>query len=344
VSVPYTRTLGYVLRDQLGRATGLKRFIAPVAAVPDDTHVTIDQNGTQVTIPRLRSYDSPTVGEGAFCVADTASVVAIGSLATGPTVAASESFLRAFGPDTSTTLPANAWTPIVLDPAGEPWRQFGDVCWEWIPPGDPDYSLSPAGIRCLKEGIYDMVGSVVFNQAQGTGNRGVRVLEVKGPYAGQWQLTTAVPMPKATVAPAIVSGETYQYAGNVVELQAWTDQATSTMANPQSEWLSATRIGTGPAGPTGATGPTGPQGATGATGPQGPTGTTGPQGPAGPTGPTTLVVLSAPPTAADGVNGAIAIDTTTGRFWGPKTAGAWPAQPFARAIPISPTYAQIKAG
>jgi hypothetical protein len=160
------------------------------------------------------------------------------------TLNALASFLRAFGPDTATAVPANAWTAIVLDPAGEPWRQFGTPCWEWIPPGDPDYTVSPAGIRCLKEGVYDLTGSVVFDTGTGTGTRGVRVVEVQGPYAGQWQLTTSVPMPKATLIPILVSGESYQYQGNIIELQAWTDTATQTMANPQSEWLSATYIGT----------------------------------------------------------------------------------------------------
>src|SRR6516162_503791 len=168
-----------------------------------------------------------------------------------------ESFVRAFGPDTSSTIPANAWTAIVLDPAGEPWRQFGEVCWEWIPPGDPDYSLSPAGIRCLKEGIYDFAGSVVFNAAQGTGTRGVRIYQVKGPYAGQWQLTLGIPMPKGNLTPVIVAGESYQYVGNIVELQAWSDTATSTMNNPQSEWLSACKIGIGPPGPPGPKGDVG---------------------------------------------------------------------------------------
>jgi hypothetical protein len=156
------------------------------------------------------------------------------------------SFLRAFGPDASSTIPANAWTAIVLDPAGEPWRQFGETCWEWIAPGDPDYALSPAGIRCLKEGVYDFTGSVVFDPATGTGTRGVRVIEVKGPYAGQWELATSIPQPKTTLAPVLVSGEAYQYAGNIVELQAWSDTATTTYSNPQSEWLSATLIGVGP--------------------------------------------------------------------------------------------------
>jgi hypothetical protein len=152
------------------------------------------------------------------------------------------SFMRMFGPDTSTTIPANTWTAIVLDPAGEPWRMFGRQDWEWIPPGDPDYSLSPAGVRCLREGVYDFAGAVVFNAAQGTGTRGVQIVEVRGPYAGQWSLVQSVPMPKGNLNPVLVAGEAYQYAGNIIELQAWTDTATSTMANPQSEWLSATYI------------------------------------------------------------------------------------------------------
>jgi hypothetical protein len=156
------------------------------------------------------------------------------------------SFLRAFGPDTASTVAASAWTAIVLDPAGEPWRQFGTACWEWIPPGDPDYALSPAGIRCLTEGVYDFTASVVFNPAQGTGTRGVQVLEVKGPYAGQWQLATSVPQPKSTNTPVLVSGEAYQYAGNIVELQAWSDTATTTLANPRSEWLSVCLIAAAP--------------------------------------------------------------------------------------------------
>ena len=152
------------------------------------------------------------------------------------------SFLRAFGPDTTTTIPANAWTAIVLDPAGEPWRQFGTPTWEWIGPGDPDYTLSPAGIRCLREGVYALAGAVVFDQAVGTGQRAVRVIEVKGPYAGQWQLTTSIPMPKGNLIPVMVAGETYQYAGNIIELQGWSDTATTTLANPQSEWLSTTLV------------------------------------------------------------------------------------------------------
>jgi hypothetical protein len=94
----------------------------------------------------------------------------------------------------------------------------------------------------------------------------------------------------------------------------------------------------GPQGATGATGPQGPQGATGATGPQ------GPQGIQGPSGASTFVAGSGAPTAGVGVDGAIYLDTASGRLWGPKAGGAWPGAAFARAMPLNPTYAQLKAG
>lgn len=51
-----------------------------------------------------------------------------------------------------------------------------------------------------------------------------------------------------------------------------------------------------------------------------------------------------PPTAADGIDGTIYLDTTSLRLWGPKAAGAWPASAFARVVALSPTYAQIRSG
>lgn len=78
-SVPRTRTLAYVLREQLARS-GLRQFIAPVhAAGSDPGHVVIDQAGAPIVIPKLISYQ-PTIGEGAVCVADDSSVIAIGTL------------------------------------------------------------------------------------------------------------------------------------------------------------------------------------------------------------------------------------------------------------------------
>jgi hypothetical protein len=50
------------------------------------------------------------------------------------------------------------------------------------------------------------------------------------------------------------------------------------------------------------------------------------------------------PAAGTGVDGSIYLDTATGRMWGPKAAGAWPAVAFGRLLPLAPTYAQIKTG
>jgi len=94
-------------------------------------------------------------------------------------------------------------------------------------------------------------------------------------------------------------------------------------------------------GDVGATGAQGAQGPQGATGPQGPQ---GPQGIQGPSGASTFVAGSGAPTAAVGVDGAIYLDTASGRMWGPKAAGAWPATAFGRVMPLSPTYAQVTAG
>jgi hypothetical protein len=154
------------------------------------------------------------------------------------------SFVRAFGPDTATTIPASTWTRIQLLPAGEPWRQFGEVCWESVPTsGDPDSASYAGCIRCLKEGIYDLVGGVIFDSSNQTGDRAISVSEERGPYAGAWDLVTSMPMPKVATGGVLVGGETYQYLGNIVSLRAWASVATATTAVPQSEWLSATFIG-----------------------------------------------------------------------------------------------------
>jgi hypothetical protein len=109
----------------------------------------------------------------------------------------------------------------------------------------------------------------------------------------------------------------------------------------------------GPPGPTGPTGPTGPQGpqgnpgatgSAGATGAQGPKGDTGATGAQGPSGASTFVSGTGAPGAGTGVDGSVYLDTASGRIWGPKAAGAWPASAFARAIALAPTYAQLTTG
>jgi Collagen triple helix repeat (20 copies) len=94
---------------------------------------------------------------------------------------------------------------------------------------------------------------------------------------------------------------------------------------------------TGATGPQGTTGPTGPQGdpgidgVDGGAGPQGTTGPTGPQGTTGPTGPavpTWLVGTDAGgtggvPSDGTGSDGDYYVNSSNGKFFGPKAAGTW---------------------
>ena len=79
MSVPFTRTLPYVLREQLQKPGLLRFVIAEVTAIPDGDHVTIGENGSQATVPRLSGY-TPTVGEPAYCLAADTIVLAIGAV------------------------------------------------------------------------------------------------------------------------------------------------------------------------------------------------------------------------------------------------------------------------
>jgi hypothetical protein len=38
------------------------------------------------------------------------------------------------------------------------------------------------------------------------------------------------------------------------------------------------------------------------------------------------------------------LDTATGRFYGPKTAGTWPSSPVGILVRDATTYAQLSAG
>jgi hypothetical protein len=107
---------------------------------------------------------------------------------------------------------------------------------------------------------------------------------------------------------------------------------------------------TGPTGSTGSQGAQGPVGATGAQGPtgatgaQGATGQTGPQGPQGPSGASTFTAGTGAPSAGVGVDGAIYLDTASGRMYGPKAAGAWPSSPIGILVRDATTYDQLAKG
>src|SRR5262245_50992856 len=69
-------------------------------------------------------------------------------------------------------------------------------------------------------------------------------------------------------------------------------------------------------------------GAPGPAGPPAPRADRGAAGPAGPAGPVTFLAGSGAPGAGTGVDGAMYLDITNGRFYGPKASGAWPGTPL----------------
>ena len=68
MSVPFTRSLPYVLREAVNTRWAALR-VGEVVSVPDSKRVQVKIGGSNVIIPRLSSY-TPTVGEGVQILAD----------------------------------------------------------------------------------------------------------------------------------------------------------------------------------------------------------------------------------------------------------------------------------
>jgi hypothetical protein len=66
-----------VLREELADE-GLRLFIAKVVSVPDASHVRIDVQGSQVTVPRISGY-VPQVNESVYCLAGNGLTIALGA-------------------------------------------------------------------------------------------------------------------------------------------------------------------------------------------------------------------------------------------------------------------------
>jgi hypothetical protein len=177
----------------------------------------------------------------------------------GPVLNA-DSFARVYGPNSATTIPANTWTRIPMTGTPTLW---GVQTWQIVPAtGDPDSASYAGCIRCMVEGTYDLGGGVVFDPGNQTGDRAIHIADLRGTYAGSWNLETSMPMPKVAAGGVLIAGEVHAYPNDIFELSAWSSAATATTTNPQSEWMSAARIGIGPAGPAGANGVAGAPGPT----------------------------------------------------------------------------------
>ena len=88
VNVPLTRSLSYVLREQLAKEP-LRLSVGEVVSVPDANHVRVSMQGAEVTLPRLTSYGSPEAGEPAYIVAGALYTMVLGTVGGVPPAAGS---------------------------------------------------------------------------------------------------------------------------------------------------------------------------------------------------------------------------------------------------------------
>jgi hypothetical protein len=82
VSVPFTRTLPYVLREQLQGDQAVALLVARIVSAPDNAHVVVEIGGTNITIPRLASFTAPTAGGSAYVLASKLVMIALGTVKT----------------------------------------------------------------------------------------------------------------------------------------------------------------------------------------------------------------------------------------------------------------------
>jgi hypothetical protein len=83
VSVPFTRTLPYVLREQLYE--GQQRVtlsVGEVVSVPDAAHVVVEIAGTSFTVPRLASYTGAQPGDSVYLLGSPLVMIALGTIKT----------------------------------------------------------------------------------------------------------------------------------------------------------------------------------------------------------------------------------------------------------------------
>jgi hypothetical protein len=80
VSVPYTRSLPFVLREQLQGRRDVALLIAEVVSAPDTAHVVVDLGGVNITVPRLASYTAPQAGDSVYLLGSTLVMIALGTI------------------------------------------------------------------------------------------------------------------------------------------------------------------------------------------------------------------------------------------------------------------------
>jgi hypothetical protein len=144
------------------------------------------------------------------------------------------SLLRAYGPNTSTPIPAETWTIVPL--TGE-WRQrVGPACFTPVTSGP-----HAGAMRCERTGVYALAGAVRFDPVNQAGTRGVWLTDPQ--TTDEWDFVDSAAAAKGVPTPVMVGGEAYLSVGEMVALLAWSSVATATTDSPLSEWASATLLG-----------------------------------------------------------------------------------------------------
>ena len=242
MSVPFTRTLPYVLRDQLNRRWAALRA-GKVAAVPDATHVTVDIGGSQLTIPRLSSY-TPTVAEGVQILADE-----------------NVGLLLALGAVGGVT--AGQGPPGPPGPQGPPGGSATLLEYQFStgtspPPPNTHVQVNnatPASVTRVYADYHDVNAVDV--------SLGLRLAAVG------WQVYIQDKTDSTNHVVFDVTADAIDHPGAYVEIPVAFHSGTGSGLQNNARVLLGL-VGVGKQGPPG---PTGPKGDTGATGPQGPPGT-----------------------------------------------------------------------
>jgi len=339
-SVPFTRTLPYVLRQQL-QQRGVRMLIAEVAAIPDANTVTLDQNGVHTTVPRISGY-LPTVGEPAYCLAADTLILALGAVGgavpTGPTGPP--------GPAGPQGPPGQAAGKILYYATSDPSDIAGYKTLLQSPSTGPEQTVATV---CTGVSVDFLVASFATDPGvpgavdypAGTAYRRIYAKLSSGTARFHLQVYKR---DAAGVETLIRDELSPDFTDQTVALQEWSATAASAGALLATDRivnkLYAQRV-TGGGGTITVT--TYYEG-TAHTSQIQTTISAGAQGPQGPPGPATFISGSGAPTAGVGVDGAFYLDTTSSRLWGPKASGAWPGTPLGRLLPLAPTYAQLKTG
>jgi hypothetical protein len=113
VSVPATRLLQSVLREELA-PSGLHLVLGKVVSVPDASHVRIELQGQQVTVPRISGY-VPQANESVYCLSGEGLTLALG--AASPAAVAPPLPGSASGQVPVWDAPSGRWLPQAKAPA-----------------------------------------------------------------------------------------------------------------------------------------------------------------------------------------------------------------------------------